>query len=363
MSALRILVLHDGKPGHYSQALGLARLIAGRVPGGARLIAVRARPRVKLLNHLLRALAAMAFPQAWRAVLLGYRCEALPDSAPDVVVSFGGNVLALNVALSRQWGCQNIAIGNCYRLPAHCFSAHVSAFPSTSSELAWRERNVPSRVALCKTDRQRNQDLGNGLWEQASGPLWALLIGGDGSGIHYSEADWHALGRMLVHLARRQGVQWLVSTSRRSPAAAVKVLQHYLNEQNCLSAVFYKGPDSPSADAFLGAAERVFCTEDSLSMLNEAVAMNKPVVSLRPASAVLKGTHLRSLSYLESMGLIERCSIGQGAAYEPSPFAPLRSYEQHLDEMFERLRARLRFDAASPALPAQLPLAAKAEAV
>lgn len=364
MAALRILVLHDGKPGHYSQSLGLARLIAARSEGGAEITALRAKPRLKLFNHLLRWLAALATPLAQRAVFYAYRGDALPDRPADIVLSFGGNVLALNVALKRHWQCQNIVIGNCYRLAPSSVSAHLTAFPTTTEVLAWRELNVASRVALCKTDVKQNQRLGAVLQEQASRPLWALLIGGNGSGLHYGDADWHALGRMAALLAERHGIQWLVTTSRRSPAAAATILQGYLNEQNCLQAVFYQGDNSPSADALIGAAQRIFCTEDSLSMLNESVAMNKPVVSLRPESAVLRGTHLRSLVYLQSVGMIDRLGIGEAAGYEPPPFAPLRSYQQHLDEVFVRLQARLRLDAAdTPPQAVQIPLAGEVEAI
>ena len=336
-----ILVLHDGKPGHFSQAQGLARLLARRHRGVVHIHAVRARPKLKLLNRLLRLLAAMNQPWAQRLVYSAYRCDELPDIGPDVVVSFGGNVLALNVALSQHWRCPNVVIGNCYSLPANTVSANVTAFPTASASSAWQQRNIPSQVALCKTDAEQNTRAGSVLLEQAECPLWAMLVGGDGSGLRYQESDWHQLGQAMAAVATRHGIQWLLTTSRRSGQLAGEILGSYLNEQNCLSSIVYQGASSPNADAYLGAAERIFCTEDSLSMVSESAAMQKPVIGLRPANSVIRGSHLRSLLYLQSQGLVERWAIADLESYLPSAFKPLRSYEQHLDSLCQRLQARL----------------------
>lgn len=359
-----ILVLHDGKPGHFSQAQGVARLLARGHRGATQIRAIRARPKLKLLNRLLRLLAAMNQPWAQRLVSLAYRCDELPDIAPDIVVSFGGNVLALNVALSQHWRCRNVVIGNCYSLPANAVSANVTAFPTASASSAWQQCNVSSRVALCKTDAEQNSRAGSLLLEQAERPLWAMLVGGDGSGLRYQESDWHQLGQAMAAVATRHRIQWLLTTSRRSGQQAGEILGSYLDEQNCLSSIVYQGASSPNADAYLGAAERVFCTEDSLSMVSEAVAMHKPVIGLRPANSVIRGSHLRSLLYLQSQGLVERWAIADLELYQPSAFMPLRSYEQHLDSLYQRLQARLAITEpvegeALPARPAMPEVAAR----
>ena len=43
---------------------------------------------------------------------------------------------------------------------------------------------------------------------------------------------------------------------------------------------WHAGDRRPSVDAFLGVAEQAFCTEDSMSMLEECIASGKPTVSL-----------------------------------------------------------------------------------
>ena len=338
MSVLRLWVLHDGKPGHYSQALGVARLIQQRSQRPCEMRAIQAKPKLKLANHALRFLAARAGAALLRCLPLAYRREALPDEVPDLIISFGGNVLALNVALSRLLGCSNLVVGNCYGLPADSVSVNLTAFVDRARSADWQRRNIGSQVALCKTERSHCERLGNLLWEQSPAPLWTMLVGGPGSGYRYSDDDWRALVVAMAQLSRRYGIRWLLSTSRRS-AGAAEILRHGLNEENCFASIYYRGPDSPSADAFLGAGERLFCTEDSLSMLSEAVAMGKPVVSLRPARAVVSGTHLRAVSYLADQRLIERLSIGELVDYQPTDIPPLRSYRQHLETIYQQICA------------------------
>ncbi len=60
---------------------------------------------------------------------------------------------------------------------------------------------------------------------------------------------------------------------------------------------------------FLGAAEAVFCTEDSMSMLGEAVCARRPVYSLRPATGEPKGRDRDIVDGLARSGRIARLSI------------------------------------------------------
>jgi len=49
---------------------------------------------------------------------------------------------------------------------------------------------------------------------------WLLLIGGNGAGYRYEDADWRALAAAVNRLGKEEGVRWLVTTSRRTGAAA-----------------------------------------------------------------------------------------------------------------------------------------------
>lgn len=338
---MRILVLYDGKLGHLSQSYGFAQLIASRLPADVTINTCSAKARLKLLNKPLRQLACLPSSQASRAVLSGYTFADGQPSRADMVVSFGGNVVALNIALSRCWGVPNILIGNSYGLPPSLIAVHATAQGSDA------DNAVATGVALSKTDPAFCQRAGQLLARSANTPLWTLLVGGDGSGYHYSKEDWQQLGRAMQTLSERHGIRWLVSTSRRTDAVGVEALRRYATPQCCEAAIWYGVSSTDSLDAYLGAGERLFCTEDSMSMLSEAVAMSKPVVSLRPGAVCAKRVHSAMLTHLEDSGLIQRESVNSVAMYHPAHFEPVRSYPAQLDDIYRQVVEKL-------ALPVQL---------
>ena len=73
----------------------------------------------------------------------------------------------------------------------------------------------------------------------------AMLVGGTGSGVRYSDRDWQQLGSAMVALADSQGIQWLLTTSRGTCPQAPTTLRRYLNEQNCFLAVSLMGRMAP----------------------------------------------------------------------------------------------------------------------
>lgn len=334
MKQFRILVLHDGKPGHLSQSYGLARMIASRCTRcECEIITARAVPRLKLFNRLLRRLAMSLNPLLRRVVFAFYRIETLPTESIDLVLSFGGNVVALNVAFSREKGIPNALIGNSYTIPSPAITAHLSL----NGELG--EKNaIATTVVLCRVDKEHCRREGLALQNRGR-PLWALLVGGNGSGYGYHDSDWHRLGAAVQALSEQYGIQWLISTSRRTGATGVNILQRYVDDDICRAAIWYEDDASEPLDAFLGAASHIFCTEDSLSMVSEAVAMDKPVISLRPVESLPTRTHGKALAYMAKIRLIERLDMSAMAHYRPYFWMPEKSYSAHLDDIFARIIA------------------------
>ncbi|CAA0079710.1 Uncharacterised protein [Zhongshania aliphaticivorans] len=334
MKQFRILVLHDGKPGHLSQSYGLASMIANRCTRcECDVISVRAVPRLKLLNRMLRRMAVSLHPALRRLVFSLYRIDPLPSEPVDLVVSFGGNVVALNVAYSQAHGIPNALIGNSYTIPNEAICAHLSLIGDLGDANA-----IATTVVLCRVDQERCRRAGLAL-QTSQRPLWTLLVGGNGSGYGYHDSDWHRLGDALRALSEQYGVQWLISTSRRTGVAGVNILKRYVDDDICRAAIWYEDGVSEPLDAFLGASSQIFCTEDSLSMVSEAVAMDKPVISLRPTESLPTRTHGKALTYMADIGLVERVDISAMAQYQPQPWLPEKTYSAHLDDIFARIIA------------------------
>jgi mitochondrial fission protein ELM1 len=72
--------------------------------------------------------------------------------------------------------------------------------------------------------------------------------------------------------------------------------------------------------AYLGAAERVFVTQDSLTMLSEAIASGRPVVALAPADVRLPRRSIvrAMLERFDRLPGFERRAIAAMADYRPT---------------------------------------------
>lgn len=334
----RILVLHDGKAGHASQALGLARLIARQHDQPTEIAELAMSPRLKLLNRLLRLWAQLPCRNLLRLLPLFYRQRFASANArhrrPDLIVSFGGNVLALNVSLSRLWQTPNAVIGNTYALPSRLISANVTlqGNPATANSVA-------SLIPLGKACPQHCQQASH-ILVPGDLPRWALLIGGDGSGYQYAEEDWQHLASAAKALAQRHQIRWLITTSRRTPKAAFQALQDTLDASVCDLLIDGSKPSNIPIEALLGGGERIFCSEDSMSMLAEAIAMNRPVMSLQPAHSEPRSGHARALEYLQESGLVERQQLANWTTGELAPWQPQQDYLAHSLRVYRQL-ARL----------------------
>jgi mitochondrial fission protein ELM1 len=107
-------------------------------------------------------------------------------------------------------------------------------------------------------------------------PYLTVLVGGSSGPYVLDEAAAARLGREASALARSLGGSLLVSTSARTKSAAVDALFAAIDVPS------YKHRWTAGADenpylGFLGLADRLIVTADSISMIAEAVATGRPV--------------------------------------------------------------------------------------
>ncbi|WP_432695664.1 ELM1/GtrOC1 family putative glycosyltransferase [Marinobacterium sp. YM272] len=325
MAKEEIWVLYDGKAGHLSQSQGLAERLAQRT--GAQVKTVEAYPKAGLLRLLAVWLCRLGvvWPRMFRRF---YHCK-LPSGKPQQIISFGGKVVPLNVTLAALYGCDNILIGNRYRLPVTLFSVVVNA----------RDERIPNQVVAqvpfsCASkghsagERQCLTDL-----KRSSRPLWLLLLGGEGSGFSYTDQDWQQLKAAMIRLAQQHGIRWLVSNSRRTPAAGTALLSDPELQDYCQQRISYQ-QGGPGLGPFLQAAERIFVTADSLSMVTEAIASSAtaPVAGLVPeVVAGGESVHQRTLRHYQQRRWLEMVPIASLAEFQPTHPEILATYHQVLD--------------------------------
>jgi len=145
-------------------------------------------------------------------------------------------------------------------------------------------------------------------------------------------------------LARREGIRWLVTTSRRTGAEAEARLRAGLDSAVVAAAVWWAEKPEKKMQAFLGAAECVFVTQDSVTMVTEAVASGRPVVVVRPELTVFPNNSF-AIDYfmrLEASRRIARSRIVSITEFEPGKSGIQLRDEEFVFELAGRLLSRLK---------------------
>lgn len=114
-------------------------------------------------------------------------------------------------------------------------------------------------------------------------PYIAVMAGGDSGPFTFGLKAASRLALMASALAQQQGGALLVSTSSRTPALAVELLEQQLSVPH----YFYRWQANDSNNpynAYLGLADALVVSADSISMLSEACATGKPVYMFDPGA-------------------------------------------------------------------------------
>jgi mitochondrial fission protein ELM1 len=147
---------------------------------------------------------------------------------------------------------------------------------------------------------------------------WVMLIGGEGSGYSYKKSDIRTLVDGMLLLAKKYQINWLLTTSRRLGKSNEDYLKGLLSGEKSISyAVYYIAKPEKVMNAFLGLGDIIFCTEDSTSMINEAVTTQKPVVTLRARTQGINRGHQDVITRFENNGHIERIKIDELHQFSP----------------------------------------------
>lgn len=294
MSIARILVVDEGHAGHRTQSRGLATALAART--GAAVDVVEARLVLRgAFRPWLRMLVSW-FPRGLPAALLRRAYAVDRDIGAlqaDVVVSSGGSSVPFAVSIARRLGAKYVFCGELGPFPARWCDVILSPVPMPGHPAV-----VMTELLVTTLSPELVAGRGADYRARAAGSggrrLGAVLVGGGSRSHRYTEADWVALADGLNRLARDDGWRWLVSTSPRTPRDAGELLASRIDPQWLVKAVWWHRQPERVVMDFLGAADCVFVTQDSLSMVSEAVAAGKPTVTLTSAD-------VRHSEFLESV--------------------------------------------------------------
>lgn len=277
MDPFRILTLLINKPGHRHQAEGVAHVM-GRMRE-SRVERLEVRPRW-FVPPLFRQLGVNSFravaPAFWLKHLYGIDVAAM--ARPDVIVGSGRPAIGVGLLLKRHFGVPYVYSGLGRGVPTtpeiDLMLVSVKSFADLPNAAL---TPVPCLVEPDLLPRPRPL----ATLADLQGATVALMLGGDAHSHRFASEDWDDVVRLVTEMRARHGVRWLVTNSRRTGDAGSDRFALLEREGVVERFVDWRRTGSGSIrDLF--AADALIVTEDSVSMMSEAVAAQRPVIALRP---------------------------------------------------------------------------------
>lgn len=263
-----VWVLHDGKAGMASQAVGLAEATGlGFIEKP-----LTVRPPWRWLP-----------PQLWLAPLAAVNDGdgRLQPPWPDLVIACGRNAAMPALAIKRAANGRVIAaqvqdpgIGrdefDLMVVPEHdqwrgpnVIITKGALHRVTAEKLAAERRRFPELAGLPR-------------------PVLAVLIGGSNRAYRLTEARLGEIADAIATSLRATGGSIVLTPSRRTGEAGIALLRERLAG---LPARIWDGAGDNPYYAYLAVADAVLVTADSVSMISEAAATGKPVHILELAGS------------------------------------------------------------------------------
>ena len=330
---LRILLLSDDLPGHRSQSRGLVKWLENRYSVVCYESSVRLKCKLLarlILPHLVRSpFLAFVVVQFYRGVPSG-------SQDFDLIISAGGSTSFLNVALAQQWHIPNVFMGSKRRLHSEDFAAHLTL------EETGEPHNIVMMLAPTQIDPTELQQKGKELrLEQglaADERFNMLAVGGDGAGYQYDRTSVQNIAELMKQEYRKTDKRWLLTTSRRTGPVLEQQLKETVPAELLADAVWWSEAPRKVMVAYMGAADCLFITADSMSMIAEAIFSTRPVVVLRPGKANPETRYADALDRYEKEGLCRLATLGQPICPPPEgSCAVVRAREALLDELSDQL--------------------------
>lgn len=206
--------------------------------------------------------------------------------------------MAANVALARLTGAPNIFFGSLRRFDPRDFTLVLNCYSFDTPR--------PNQVRILKPSPADPTTLpAAGLDHRRLPRVAGLLVGGPSGEARFDRRDWSRLVALLGETRLRLGVEWIISNSRRTPAAVSDMLANLAADPS--------GPVRRFIDvrtAGHGTLRELFAesgavaiTADSSAMLSEAIWMRRPAISLKPNSMTLTAKEHEYRQWLERRNL------------------------------------------------------------
>ncbi|PID43822.1 MAG: hypothetical protein CSB48_03280 [Proteobacteria bacterium] len=248
-TALNILLVTDGKPGHLNQLKGLLFQLQNLAQVTARWVNVNDRESAWLKNSWLRCFTRQK-----------------GDFTPDIVIGAGRKTQKQVLILGRH--AQTCILMKPH-LPLFLFDYAIIPAHDNVAE----RKNVLTTEGVLNQVRPQTACPATGHAEARAGqhPPGLMLIGGESRHYEWSGAS---IISQVVSLVSNSQRHWHLTNSRRTPDEFLPELRQQLAENNLAGRVSVFPHDTTGPDWLTNqyqCAEEIWVTPDSVSMVYEAI--------------------------------------------------------------------------------------------
>ncbi|MDP2912861.1 MAG: ELM1/GtrOC1 family putative glycosyltransferase [Candidatus Omnitrophota bacterium] len=315
-----VLILNDGKAGHLNQSLAVAEAIKssltaeGHRPEDTKVAVIDIKFRSPLRRGLLAFFAAFS---SWRChgcmrcmkfCLEKKSYDALMAAYSDFVVSCGSGSAGANIFMARENNAKNIVIMKpSIFMGLKKFSLAIIPehdFPPKSKNV------VATMLAPNLVDEGRLKRDGEKLLERIghlNGEVIGVFIGGDNPEFSMTEKIINSTIDKVLEFCDRRDMDLLVTTSRRTSSKIEEILKDRLgNNRRCrLLVIANRNNADEAALGILGLSKIVVVSEESISMISEAITSGRRAIALKiEKKSERPSKHERAMQDLERKGYL-----------------------------------------------------------
>ncbi|MBI4710989.1 MAG: mitochondrial fission ELM1 family protein, partial [Candidatus Omnitrophica bacterium] len=314
----KIVILSDGKAGHFKQSGVVAEMLAdfkefhGR--SGLKFETEEILVEYRSAFHRAVLFAAAFLMKPWIQGRLHWLApfftaetqKAIERANADFIIAAGSGLAPLQMLLAQETGAKSIVIMN-PPFPYSMTHYDLAIVPAHDGgrvpKRTLRSVIMPSGYkALDRTGdvKELQAKLGEGVR-----PKMAVFLGGATRGYDLTVSDMEKLFSALKRASTRVG-DYMITTSRRTSAHVDRFLKSALAQQPACRLLVIANEDNPSyaAGGMMGLADLLIVAEDSLAMISEAVGTGKRVIVLSLGEGELPEKHYRFHQILVQRGLV-----------------------------------------------------------
>lgn len=314
----RIVILSDGKAGHFKQSEVAAGMLAdfkefhGRPGLKFETERIHVEYRSSFHRTVLFFLAFLMRPWIqgrlhWLAPFFTPGTQkAVEEVRADYIIAAGSGLAPVQMLLAQETGAKKIVMMN-PPFPYSMTHYDLAVVPAHDGG------PVPKRTLRCVImpsgyqTRDRESDVKELQKKLGEGvrPKIAVFLGGATRDYDLTISDMEKLCSTLKRVAPLAG-DFMITTSRRTTAPVERFLKNNLARQPACRLLVIAHEDNPpyAAGGMMGLANLLIVTEDSLAMISEAVGTGKRVIVLSLGEGDLPEKHYRFHQILNQRGLV-----------------------------------------------------------